>query len=147
MADGRKTIFILSLSLPLVADTMSSAYLTPRYTNGEETAATTADPHLLAVNDARAIRIAEIMTDFRNLQHHMAQIRASPTAEEYYLEGYTLLRACIAEAQQVLHAPFNASSSSGGSPETQKALLREFVSVSVNPFADHTNAVISDHRS
>lgn len=145
MADGRKTIFALSLSLPLVADTMTSAYLTSRSTNGEETAVTTADSHLLAVNDARAIRIAEIMTDFRNLQHYMAQIRASPTAEEYYLEGYTLLRACIAEAQQVLHAPFNASGLSGGSPETQKALLREFVSVHVKPFAGCTNAVTSDH--
>jgi len=106
---------------------MSFTLLQPHHTSNEEIAATTADPYLHTVNDARAIRISEIMTDFRNLQHYMAQIGASPTAEEYYLEGYTLLRACVAEAQQVLNAPFNATSSSGGSPETQKAQLRAFV--------------------
>jgi len=110
---------------------MSFTFLRPHNPSSQEIAATTADAHLHAVNDARAIRIAEIMTDFRNLQHYMAQISASPTAEEYYLEGYTLLRACVAEAQQVLNAPFNATSSSGGSPETQKAQLRAFVPIPI----------------
>ncbi|KAF2089252.1 hypothetical protein K490DRAFT_72066 [Saccharata proteae CBS 121410] len=75
------------------------------------------------LNDARAIRIAEIMTDFRNLQHYIARIRASPSAEEYYLEGYALLRQCAAEAQAVLVAPY-AASPTGGDLEMQRAQLR-----------------------
>lgn len=37
----------------------------------------------LSVNDVRALRLAEIIQDFRNLQHYIAQIRAYPTSEEY----------------------------------------------------------------
>jgi hypothetical protein len=65
------------------------------------------------------------MSDFRNLQYYLNQLRATPTAEEYYLEGYSLLRQCAAEAQSVLEAPFAASSSgSGADPEREKQQLR-----------------------
>jgi hypothetical protein len=77
-----------------------------------------------AVNDARAIRIAEIMSDFRNLQYYLSQLRANPTAEEYYLEGYSLLRQCTAEAQTVLETPFAASSTGTGNPEYEKQQLK-----------------------
>jgi hypothetical protein len=71
------------------------------------------------------MRVAEIMSDFRNLQYYIAQIRATPTAEEYYLEGYTLLRQCAADAQAILSAPFAAATTSpGGNPEREKAQLR-----------------------
>jgi hypothetical protein len=78
-----------------------------------------------AVNDARAIRIAEIMSDFRNLQYYLSQLRATPTAEEYYLEGYSLLRQCSSEAQAILDAPFAAATTSpGGDAEREKTQLR-----------------------
>lgn len=77
------------------------------------------------VNDARAMRIAEIMTDFRNLQHYLSQLRATPTAEEYYLEGYSLLRSCASEAQTILQTPFSASTgASSGDPEREKQQLK-----------------------
>ncbi|OJD34601.1 uncharacterized protein BKCO1_2200068 [Diplodia corticola] len=76
------------------------------------------------LNDARAIRIAEIMTDFRNLQHYIAQIRVSPAPDEFYLQGYTLVRQCHAEAQAILNAPFDANTSPGESVEQQKTLLK-----------------------
>ncbi|KAF2682922.1 hypothetical protein K458DRAFT_48096 [Lentithecium fluviatile CBS 122367] len=80
------------------------------------------------LNDARAIRIAEIMTDFRNLQYYLSQLRATPTAEEYYLEGYSLLRQCSAEAQAILETPFAANSGApGGDPEREKQQLRAIV--------------------
>ena len=104
---------------------MSSTLFQSRYRNNEGTAATTANSRLHAVNDARAIRIAEIMTDFRNLQHYLVQLRATPTAEEYYLEGYSLLRQCTSEAQTILQTPFSGSASSGsGDPESEKQQLR-----------------------
>ncbi|KAF2197391.1 hypothetical protein GQ43DRAFT_451735 [Delitschia confertaspora ATCC 74209] len=81
------------------------------------------------LNDARAIRVAEIMTDFRNLQYYLSQLSASPTAEEYYLEGYALLRQCTDEARQILAAPFAGStaSSPSGNPEQEKVQLRRII--------------------
>ncbi|KAF2871618.1 hypothetical protein BDV95DRAFT_607044 [Massariosphaeria phaeospora] len=80
------------------------------------------------LNDARAMRIAEIMTDFRNLQHYLSQLRTSPTAEEYYLEGYSLLRQCASEAQTTLETPFAASTSApGGDAECEKQQLRAII--------------------
>lgn len=66
------------------------------------------------------------MTDFRNLQHYIAQIRVSPAPAEYYLEGYRLVRQCYAEAQAVLAAPFNTNNSSAEHPEQQKVLLKAY---------------------
>jgi hypothetical protein len=71
------------------------------------------------------MRVAEIMSDFRNLQHFLVQLRSSPTAEEYYLEGYSLLRQCSTEAQTILQTPFAGGSGSGsGDPEQEKHQLR-----------------------
>lgn len=66
------------------------------------------------------------MTDFRNLQHYIAQIRVTPSPEEFYLEGYTLLRHCHAEAQAVLTAPFNTNTSPGDDLEQQRILLKAY---------------------
>jgi len=77
------------------------------------------------VNDARAIRVAEIMNDFRNLQHYLTHLAVAPTAEEYYLEGYSLLRQCQAEAHQILTAPFTGPNAHpSGDVEREKAQLR-----------------------
>jgi hypothetical protein len=56
----------------------------------------------------------------------MAQIQTSPSAEEYYLPGYSLLRACMTEAQAVLAAPYTHASNTtpGGNLEVEKAQLR-----------------------
>jgi hypothetical protein len=71
------------------------------------------------------MRVAEIMTDFRNLQHYLVQLRATPTAEEYYLEGYSLLRQCTSEAQAILQIPFSGSAGAAtGNPELERQQLR-----------------------
>lgn len=101
------------------------SYIAPNGRVRSEFLPVTKIPCVLPVNDARAMRITEIMTDFRNLQHYLAHLQASPTAEEYYLEGYALLRQCIAEAQAVLNTPFQAAAPApGGNPEKQKQQLR-----------------------
>jgi hypothetical protein len=65
------------------------------------------------------------MTDFRNLQYYLSQLRVTPTAEEYYLEGYSLLRECSTEAQTVLETPFATSSGAPeGDAEREKQQLR-----------------------
>jgi hypothetical protein len=71
------------------------------------------------------MRITEIMSDFRNLQYYISQVQANPAPEDYYLEGYTLLRTVIAEAQAVLASPYSyATGHPQGDPETEKAQLR-----------------------
>lgn len=80
-----------------------------------------------SLNGARALRIAEIMTDFRNMQYYlgMAKMHTTPTAEEYYLEGYSLLRQCTSEAQAIVTAPFSAVTKlPGGDAESEKAQLQ-----------------------
>lgn len=81
------------------------------------------------------------MTDFRNLQHYIAQIRVSPSPEEFYLEGYTLVRQCHAEAQAVLNAPFNANPSPGEDVEQQKVLLKACGALSLCRIPDANSAV------
>jgi len=68
------------------------------------------------------------MTDFRNLQHYLSQLCATPTAEEYYLEGYSLLRTCASEAQTILQTPFSVSTgATTGDPEREKQQLKTSV--------------------
>lgn len=77
------------------------------------------------VNQARAMRISEIMTDFRNLQNYIASIRAAPSAEEYNEDGFVLLRRCESEARLLLQQDFNmASPGQRGDEEQQKMQLR-----------------------
>ncbi|CAE6994992.1 hypothetical protein P3342_000024 [Pyrenophora teres f. teres] len=80
------------------------------------------------LNDARAIRVAEIMTDFRTLVHHLATLRPTPTPEEYYLDGYSMLRECMSEAQTILQTPFSGSPAAGtGNPEYEKRQLQAII--------------------
>ncbi|KAI4275909.1 MAG: hypothetical protein L6R38_005783 [Xanthoria sp. 2 TBL-2021] len=71
-------------------------------------------------NEARALRIAEIMTEFQSLQRRIAEYSPNHSPDEYFEEGYEVLRQCRAEAQAVLVAPYpvelsDASSISGDS--------------------------------
>lgn len=72
----------------------------------------------------RAGRVAQVMEDFRSLQHHIAQVKAVPIEKEKNGEGYRLLRECSQEGRQVLKAPFSASSEppDGDSKEEESQL-------------------------
>lgn len=62
----------------------------------------------LQVNEARALRVAEIMNDFRTLQFHISQHQIdAPSQDEYWEEGYVVARQCAAEAQAILATHFN----------------------------------------
>lgn len=112
MSDGRKATQLASI--------LHTYQITFKFST-VKTDTDTARP----VNDARAMRVAEIMTDFRNLQHYLVQLRATPTAEEYYLEGYSLLRQCTTEGQTVLQTPFAASSGAAtGEAERERQQLK-----------------------
>ncbi|EXJ95608.1 hypothetical protein A1O1_00730 [Capronia coronata CBS 617.96] len=88
-------------------------------------------------NEARAMRILEIMNDFRTLQIHIASLitrnEATPSDEQfYYLDGYVVLRQCEAESQAILathYNPGNIGLQSGHVAETevQKATLQRII--------------------
>lgn len=87
-----------------------------------------------AVNEARAMRVMELMNDFRTLQIHVTSLITRseanpPDQQSYYLDGYVVLRQCAAESQAVLASHFNPGSiglQAGHVPETevQKATLQ-----------------------
>lgn len=86
-------------------------------------------------NEARALRVLEIMNDFRTLQQHIrAQVtrtEASPPDQSaYYRDGYVILRQANADAQAILATSYNPGSlgleGAGRVPDTevQKATLQ-----------------------
>lgn len=87
----------------------------------------------LAVNEARALRVLEIMNDFRTIQlhilSHVSRAQAHPpNPQAYYADGYVVLRQCSAEGQAILATHFNPGSmglsGSVGESEMQKATLQ-----------------------
>jgi len=81
------------------------------------------------VNDARAMRIAEVMNDFSTIQHKISQYRVNPPQGDYHLAGYAILRQCHAEAQAVLATHFDPGSvqGSGSSDDQTKRQLQRYV--------------------
>ncbi|PNS19075.1 hypothetical protein CAC42_1811 [Sphaceloma murrayae] len=80
------------------------------------------------LNQIRAMRVAEIMQDFRNAQTYMAGIRLQVPRQDANLEGYLVLRQCLSEAQQLTNQPYTATSSNPrGDAEREKAQLRQII--------------------
>ena len=66
------------------------------------------------------MRVTEIMADFRNLQTYIANMRASPSAEDYNEEGYVILRRCVAEARALLAHPFQTTTKARDEAEKEQ---------------------------
>jgi hypothetical protein len=89
------------------------------------------------VNQARAMRILEIMNDFRTVQlhisSHVSRAQANPPDQaSYYHDGYVVLRQCSAEAQAILATHFNPGSlglqaGAASESEVQKATMQRSV--------------------
>ncbi|KAK5958117.1 hypothetical protein OHC33_001307 [Knufia fluminis] len=99
-------------------------------------------------NEARALRVLEIMNDFRTLQVHTTSLvtreEANPPDQTaYYLDGYVVLRQCNAEAQAILashYNPGNIGLEPGSIPDTevQKATLQRIIlDASTRRFSAH----------
>ncbi|KAL2014232.1 hypothetical protein VTN00DRAFT_1757 [Thermoascus crustaceus] len=81
------------------------------------------------LNEARALRVAEIMNDYRTLQLHISEQKVDVPPEEAGEEGYRVMRECFAAAQSLLSSNFNLASiqSQGGNEETQKVQLQRII--------------------
>lgn len=85
------------------------------------------------MNEARALRVVELMNDFRTIQLHITSHISRPQAhppnqQAYYADGYVVLRHCSAEGQAILATHFNPGSLGLGGgiseSEVQKATLQ-----------------------
>lgn len=70
------------------------------------------------------MRVAEVMNDFQRLQQYLLQPQPSPSVDDYYEEGYEILRQCRAGAVAVLSAEYDPDLSSNESGEAQKRQLQ-----------------------
>ncbi|KAJ5891855.1 uncharacterized protein N7473_008083 [Penicillium subrubescens] len=91
------------------------------------------------LNQARAVRVAELMNDYRTLLLHISQQQANASPEEHYEEGFSVLRECHAAAQRLLSANYQpCPMTGGGNAETEKAeLQRVIIDSSARRFQAH----------
>lgn len=80
----------------------------------------------LKVNEQRTIRVADLLSDFRNLQYYIASAPSDPPSQDdYYTEGWAALRQCSIDGQHILNcaAETRVSRVRGGVEEQNKAEL------------------------
>ncbi|KAF2726234.1 hypothetical protein K431DRAFT_280261 [Polychaeton citri CBS 116435] len=79
------------------------------------------------LNQVRAMRVTELMGDYRRILQYIANIRANPSAEEQNEDGFIVLRRCSQDAQALLAQPFHASPSARGDAEADKQALKRII--------------------
>ncbi|KAJ5494127.1 hypothetical protein N7463_010214 [Penicillium fimorum] len=79
-------------------------------------------------NQARAMRVAEIINDYRTLLLHISQQHVEPSQEEYWEDGFVVLRESLASAQTLMAANYQHCPVTGqGNVETEKAELQRVI--------------------
>ena len=100
------------------------------------------------MNEARAMRIAEVLNDFHVIQRRISQFRANSPPEDYQEPGYVVLRQCTAEGLAVLSAQFETepSHTSRASEEQKKQQFQRCVRASVFLYqaANQENRILLD---
>ena len=84
--------------------------------------------NFVSVNDYRAARVAEILSDFRTLQYYIAAAPVDPEdATEYWTEGWAVLRQCALDGHHILNcaADVTVPQTTGGESEQDLAELRQ----------------------
>ena len=60
----------------------------------------------MIVNEARALRVTEIVRDYQSIQRRISQFQANPPQGEANEIGYSSLRQCHTEARALLAVPY-----------------------------------------
>ncbi|KAJ5561432.1 hypothetical protein N7535_004101 [Penicillium sp. DV-2018c] len=80
------------------------------------------------LNQARAMRIAEIINDYRTLLLHISQQQVEPSQSDYWDEGFVVLRECLSSAQTLMSANYQPCPvTEQGNVETEKAELQRLI--------------------
>ena len=83
-----------------------------------------------SVNEYRTARVAEVLSDFQNIQYYIAAAPVDPlNMDDYYTEGWAALRQCNLDGQHILNCGADTSvpQARGGPEEQAKAELQQFV--------------------
>lgn len=83
-----------------------------------------------SVNYQRTARVADLLSDFRNLQLYIADVPVDPeNQDDYYTEGWAALRQCSIDGQHILNcaAETRVPRVRGGPEEQDKAELQQYV--------------------
>ncbi|KAH1496122.1 hypothetical protein LV164_007725 [Aspergillus fumigatus] len=92
------------------------------------------------LNQARALRVAEIVNDYRTLLIHIPQQDVQAPPEDAHEEGYVVLRESIAAARSLISASYNvrAVPTQASSEEMERAeLQRVILDASARRFQAH----------
>lgn len=86
------------------------------------------------VNEARALRVTEILQDYQQIQRRISQYQANPPQDEYNEVGYSLLRQCHIEAHALLNLPYLSEMlhAPSGPNEAEKRQLQRYI-VTLDP--------------
>jgi len=77
------------------------------------------------VNQARAVRVAELINDYRTLLLHISQQQVEVSPQDLHEEGFVVLRECHNAAQRLASANYQPCPVNGqGNAETEKAELQ-----------------------
>ncbi|KAL4884829.1 hypothetical protein BJY04DRAFT_215277 [Aspergillus karnatakaensis] len=81
------------------------------------------------LNQARALRVAELMNDYRTLLLHISQLNVSVSPEDQGEEGYRVLKECLAAANALMASSYRPSppSANASSEEAEKSQLRRVI--------------------
>ncbi|SMY19096.1 unnamed protein product [Zymoseptoria tritici ST99CH_1A5] len=79
------------------------------------------------MNNVRAIRIAELMKDFHDIQKHLADVALPSAAETSTEEGFALMRQCKAQARALLRQPFEQNGKPSKDEEKIKMQLKRII--------------------
>ncbi|OJJ61172.1 hypothetical protein ASPSYDRAFT_87725 [Aspergillus sydowii CBS 593.65] len=81
------------------------------------------------LNQARALRVAELMNDYRTLLLHISQLNVSVSAEDQAEDGYRVLRECLAAANALMASNYSPSPPpmNTSNEEAEKAQLRRVI--------------------
>ena len=82
-----------------------------------------------AVNEARALRITELLRDYQTIQTRIAAYSAAPPSGDQNEIGFTTLRQCQNEARTLLNKPYSSEMAHPptGSDENAKKQLQRCV--------------------
>lgn len=81
------------------------------------------------LNEARALRVAEILNDYRTLLVHISQQDVPVPAEDCWEQGYVVIRESLAAAQALMASNYTPSipPAGGSDAETEKAELQRVI--------------------
>ncbi|ROT41412.1 hypothetical protein SODALDRAFT_322546 [Sodiomyces alkalinus F11] len=81
------------------------------------------------LNHRRTVRVADVLSDFRTLQYHIAAAPTEPlNVEDYYTEGWAALRQCAIDGHHILECAADTRvPEADGEAEQEKAELKQIL--------------------